>query len=81
LHAAANQSGNIHGAAVDVEELAFEAVLAEKPTLDRDPQEGLSRIYRRVGYAQLVGRMHCGHKPQEPQDGHGRYEQEGFGMA
>ena len=33
LHTAANQRGNIHGAAIDVEQLAFESVLGEKAAL------------------------------------------------
>ena len=55
LHAAADQGGDVHGAAIDVEQLAFEAVLGEDAAVLRDPEKGLGGVHRRVGNAQLVG--------------------------
>ena len=55
LHAAAEQRGDVHGAAVDVEQLAFEAVLGEDAAVLGDPEKRLGGVDRRVGNAQLVG--------------------------
>src|SRR5262249_18535151 len=55
LNTAADQRGDIHGAAVDVKQLAFEAVLGEEALLLRHPEKRLGRVHRRVRDAQLVG--------------------------
>src|SRR5262245_46230855 len=55
LNAAADQRGDIHGAAVDVKQLAFEAVLGEEALLLRHPEKRLGRVHRRVRDAQLIG--------------------------
>ena len=55
LHAAAEQRGDVHGAAVDVEQLAFEAMLGEDAAVLGDPEKGLGGVDRRVGNAQFVG--------------------------
>ena len=55
LNAAADQRGDVHGTAVDVKQLAFEAMLGEEALLLRHPEKRLGRVYRGVGDAQLVG--------------------------
>src|SRR5258708_23173534 len=55
LHAAADQRGDIHGAAVDVKQLALEPVLGKEILLLRDPEKSLSGVNGRIGDAQLVG--------------------------
>ena len=55
LHAAADQRGDIHGAAVDVKQLALEPVLGKEILLLRDPEKASSGVNGRIGNAQLVG--------------------------
>ena len=65
LHAAADQRGDVHGAAVDVEQLAFEAMLGENAFFLRDPQKRLGRVDRGVGDTQLVGGKIFCREPKE----------------
>ena len=65
LHAAAEQGGDVHGAAVDVEQLAFEAMLGEDAAVLGDPEKRLGGVDRRVGNAQLVGSVGCWSKEGE----------------
>ena len=56
LHAAADQGGDVHGAAVDVEQLAFEAMLGEDAAVLGDPEKRLGGVDRRVGDAAVCRR-------------------------
>ncbi len=41
LHAAAEQGGDVHGAAVAIKQLALDAVFGEDTALLRNPEKGL----------------------------------------
>ena len=65
LDAAAEQGGDVHGAAVDVEQLAFEAMLGEDAAVLGDPEKGLGGVDRRVGNPQFVGAGGVGRRRNE----------------